>query len=171
MENIEIKEISSVQANEYKAFFIRGLIEDEESFRISPNDEREAQFPTTGSVDSFTLAAYVDQQLAGVVSLAREGKDREKLRHKALLFRMYVSSSHRGKGIARRLIEKAIERAQQVDDIERIVLTVIGHNDKAKSLYQSLGFEIYGSEPKALKWKDKYFDEDLMALELRKKMQ
>jgi hypothetical protein len=43
---------------------IEGLIEDEANFRISPDDEKEAPFPTLDMVDSFTLGAFEDHHLA-----------------------------------------------------------------------------------------------------------
>ena len=118
-------------------------------------------------MDSFTLGAYVQDQLVGIVSFTRDGVDREKLRHKGILFRMYVSKEFRGQGIARQLIEKLIEKVKQISDIEQINLTVIANNDKAKSLYEKLGFVTHGSESNAIKWKAKYFAEDQMTLKIR----
>jgi len=163
-ENIVITELTSIDLAAYKAFLTQGLTSDEEHFRITPTDEEHAGFPTTGSADSFTLGAFIDGTLAGVASFEREGKNREKLRHKGLLFRMYVSPAHRGHGIARRLIEEVITRARHLPDIEQINLTVIAANSTAKHLYTKLGFKTYGTERNAIKWKDRYFDEDLMVL-------
>lgn len=41
---------------------------------------------------------------------------------------------------------------------------MISTNDSTKKLYKSLGFEVYGTEPRALKDNVQYFDEDLMVL-------
>jgi ribosomal protein S18 acetylase RimI-like enzyme len=167
MNNFEIIEIKSDQREKYKAFLTFGLINDEENFRISPNDDFGASFPTKDSLDSFTLGAYVDSEFAGVVSFARDGGDREKLRHKGILFRMYVSKDYRGQGVAKKLIEELIERVKLIADIEQINLTVISNNDNAKKLYEKIGFVTFGSEKNAIKWKGKYFAEDQMTLSLR----
>jgi RimJ/RimL family protein N-acetyltransferase len=43
-------------------------------------------------------------------------------------------------------------------------LTVVSDNHPAKRLYESLGFETYGVERRALKYNGQYYDEDLMVL-------
>src|SRR5438270_9760598 len=116
MDKLEILEIKSDQLTQYKDFLSVGLLNDEENFRITPTDDLTAPFPTKDKEDSFTLGAFIDKQLAGIVSFSRDGIDREKLRHKAVLFRMYVSNSFRGKGIAKKLIEELINRVKDIGD-------------------------------------------------------
>lgn len=79
---------------------------------------------------------------------------------------MYVSQDFRGQGIAKKLIEKLIERVKQINNIEQINLTVIANNENAKKLYEKFGFVTFGSEINAIKWKAKYFTEDQMTLKL-----
>ncbi len=167
MNEIKILEIKSTQNIEYKDFLKVGLINDEENFRITPTDDLNFMFPTKDKEDSFTLGAYIENSLAGVVSFSRDGNDREKLRHKGILFRMYVSKEFRGKGIAKQLIGELINRVVKVTDIEQINLTVISNNENAKKLYEKFGFETFGSEKNAIKWKGKYFTEDQMVLKLK----
>ncbi len=165
---VAIKEIRSGELQAYREFLNHGLIHDEESFRITPADDSGSPFPTRDSEDSFTLGAYIGNRLAGVVSFEREGINREKLRHKGILFRMYVSAEHRGQGMARLLMEKVMERAQAVPGIEQVNLTVIANNAHAKNLYEKLGFKTFSHEERAIKWKEKYFDEDQMVLPLHR---
>ncbi len=167
MESIYIKEIKSNQVKEYKDFLRSGLIEDEENFRITPNDDLNSPFPTKDREDSFTLGAYFNDCLAGVVSFTRDGADREKLRHKGILFRMYVDRDFRGKRIANKLIDELIARVTSIDDIEQINLTVIANNAIANNLYEKFGFKMFGSEENAIKWKNKYFTENQMALSVK----
>ncbi len=167
MEHLEITEIKSDKVEAYKEFLAIGLRNDEENFRISPIDDLNSPFPTKNNEDSFTLGAYYNGQLAGIVSFARDGQDREKLRHKGILFRMYVSNEYRGKGIAKKLIEALIARVRKIDTIEQINLTVIATNTGAKTLYEKFGFVTFGTETNAIKWKGKYFTEDQMVLRLR----
>lgn len=166
MGKVTITEINSGQIEQYKKFFTMGLTNDEEFFRITPADEANAPFPTKDNNKSFTLGAYVDSELAGIVSFIRDGADREKLRHKGTLLRMYVSGTQRGKGIAKQLIEVLIERVKTIEGIEQINLTVMDNNQTAKRLYQKFGFVTYGSEQDAIKWKGKYFTENQMVLKL-----
>lgn len=168
---LEILEMNSAQAAEYKRFFLEGLIRDEESFRISPGDEYNAPFPTDGRPDSFTLGAYQDGVLAGVVSFQREGQDREKLRHKGLLFRMYVRPEARGQGVAQGLIGEVAARAARLGDIDQINLTVIAENAGAKRLYERTGFTTFATETDAIKWKGKRFTENQMVLRLPRRLE
>ncbi len=167
MPAILIREINSQDIDIYKSFFIKALINDEESFRITPQDDANAPFPTSDKEDSFTLGAFDENRLIGVVSFAREGMNREKLRHKGLLFRMVVSETYRGLGIAKNLIYEVIGRVQNIPDIEQINLTVISNNANATGLYKRFGFVAFGAEENAIKWKNKYLTEDQMVLKLR----
>ena len=166
MDSIEIKEISSIQLEEYKMFLATGLQSDEDTLLITPRDNLNAAFPTKDRTDSFTLGAYAKNVLAGVASFARDGEDREKLRHKGILFTMYVSKEFRGQGIARQLLEEIIKRAKTIPGIEQINLIVLTGNLRAKQLYEKFGFEKYGTEQNSIKWKGKYFAEDQMVLRL-----
>ena len=161
---MEVKEIQSQDIAVYRAFLLKGLVEDEANFRISPNDEKDAPFPTRDAPDSFTLGAFEQHQLAGIVSFQREGWDREKLRHKGLLFRMYVDPQFRGKGIARTLIKALLEKVERLRGIEQINLTVVSSNSAAKKLYEQFGFISFAVEKNALKWKGHYYAEEQMVL-------
>jgi ribosomal protein S18 acetylase RimI-like enzyme len=48
-----------------------------------------------------------------------------------------------------------------------LLLAVAVGQDSAKQLYESLGFEVYGREPRAIKLGDRYVDEELMVLRRR----
>ncbi|WP_445491252.1 GNAT family N-acetyltransferase [Niallia sp. 03133] len=111
---------------------------------------------------AYTLGAYEKAQLLGVVTLVLEQKN--KLKHRAAINAMYVSLPKRGSGIARKLMEAAISKAKQLGGIEQIYLTVVSGNEPAKKLYNSLGFETFGIDKKALKIGHEYFDEELMVL-------
>lgn len=169
MDSIEIKEISSAQVEEYKTFLAIALRDDGENLVITPNDNLDAPFPTKNRNDSFTIGAYAKNTLAGVASFARDGEDKEKLRHKGLLSTMYVSKQFRGHGIAKQMLEEIIKRVKAVPGIEQINLIVLSDNVTAKRLYEKFGFEKYGTELNSIKWNGKYFSEDLMVLRLSKK--
>ena len=165
---MKIIELTQAEAASYKTFFLCGLTEHADCFRISPRDEVHEPFPTRGQPDSFTLAATSDSgQWMGVVSFQREGLTREKLRHKGLLFRMYVSQEHGGKGVGQYLVQEVIARAEQLSDLEQINLTVIASNQRAKSLYSRLGFVTFSVEKNAIKFENQYLDEEQMVLRLK----
>jgi cyclohexyl-isocyanide hydratase len=165
---MKIIELTEVDAASYKTCFLRGLTGHADCFRISPRDEAREPFPTRGQPDSFTLAAVSDSsEWMGVVSFQREGLTREKLRHKGLLFRMYVSREHGGKGVGQYLVEEVITRAKRLPDLEQINLTVVASNQRAKNLYTRLGFVTFSVEKNAIKLENQYLDEEQMVLRLR----
>lgn len=77
---------------------------------------------------------------------------------------MYVIPEKRGNGFAKMLLKTAIEQAKRTQGIEQINLTVVSTNVSAKRLYDSLGFEQFGVERRALKVGKAYFDEIHMVL-------
>ena len=113
--------------------------------------------------DSAEFGALHRSELVGIAGLLiREG---EKEAHKGLLRGMYVRPSCRKTGVGRRLIETIIEFARQ--RVELIQLSVVRDNEQARRLYASLGFLEYGIEKKALKQDGRYYDEVLMAKDLK----
>lgn len=160
---------TTTHADRYKAFFLTGLHQHRDCFRISPADEAAEPFPTQGTADSFTLGLLTDAgDLAGVVSFQREGQTRQKLRHKGLLFRMYVAQEFAGQGLGWRLVAEVIRRVREQTDIEQINLTVVATNLAAKRLYESLGFRSFALERHALKDGDAYYDEEQLVLFLNR---
>jgi ribosomal protein S18 acetylase RimI-like enzyme len=86
-----------------------------------------------------------------------------KERHKGHIWGVYVSPESRGKGIARVLMEEIIRRARAIDGLEQILLVASAHLP-ARKLYESLGFQAYGVEPRSLKIGTEYVDDVLMIL-------
>ena len=118
-------------------------------------------------LDAFTLGALgEDNDLVGTVSFERE--TRVKLRHKGLIYRMYVRSDAAGRGIGRQLIQAAVARASQIHGLEQLNLTVVATNARAKHLYASEGFVSFALEQRGLKMGAHYVNEEQMVLRLRK---
>jgi ribosomal protein S18 acetylase RimI-like enzyme len=112
---------------------------------------------------SEVFGAFHGSELVGVAGvLIGEGP---KEAHKSLLRGMYVRPSSRNAGIGRRLVETAIDFARQ--RVELIQLAVVSDNEPARRLYASFGFMEYGIEKKALKQDGRYYDEILMAKDLK----
>jgi len=165
---MEIIQIKDADDYGYKSFFRQGLAAHADKFRIDLTDELTEPFPTTGKEDSFTLGIIDEQQtLLGVVSFKRSDENRKKLRHKGLLFRMYVAANQSVKGVGKLLLRELINRVKKVPDIEQINLTVVAHNTNAIRLYTSFGFETFAQEKNALKQdSETYFTELQMSLKL-----
>ncbi|QNF35095.1 GNAT family N-acetyltransferase [Adhaeribacter swui] len=161
---MRLVELTSQKPLNYKNFFLQGLRDHPDCFRTSPADDLWTYFPTEGSSESFTLAVITStEELMGVVSMERETS--ANMRHKALLYRMYVGLPYAGQGIGKILIQNTIAKARRLPGLEQIYLTVIASNVKAKKLYQSFGFEVFSHEKNALKTPaGVYYHEEQMVL-------
>jgi RimJ/RimL family protein N-acetyltransferase len=102
-------------------------------------------------------------RLAGVAGFVRN--PRPKLRHKALIWGVYLRPAFRGTGVARQILVEIIRRAKTLDGLTQINLNV-ATGTAARRLYESLGFEVYGHERNSLQVDGELVDEDLMVLRL-----
>jgi len=114
---------------------------------------------------NFTLGAFEDGKLAGMVTFVRETGVKD--RHKGRIYGVYVSAAHRRKGVGRALIGALLERVKGDSSLEQIQLAVAAVQTAAKQLYSSFGFEVYGNEPRGLKVGSTYVDEEHMILRIR----
>jgi ribosomal protein S18 acetylase RimI-like enzyme len=113
----------------------------------------------------FYLGAFEDDNLIGMASFFRETGLKD--RHKGRIYGVYVTSAQRAQGVGRALMAALLERAKQDSSLEQIMISVTAGQSAAKRLYQSFGFESYGTEPNALKVGSTYVDEDHMVLRIR----
>jgi ribosomal protein S18 acetylase RimI-like enzyme len=112
---------------------------------------------------SSVFAAFDGAHLVGTAGLrVLEGG---KVAHKAVLWGIYVRPGTRKGGIGRSLAEAVIDHARA--RVELIQLSVVRGNDAARRLYASLGFVEYGIEQNAFKQAGVYYDDVLMAKDLR----
>jgi ribosomal protein S18 acetylase RimI-like enzyme len=114
---------------------------------------------------NFTLGAFENSKLVGIATFMRETGLKE--RHKGRIYGVYVSAEHRGKGAGRALLAALMEKATHDSSLEQILLAVATCQDAARGLYRDFGFEVYGTEPNALKVGATYIDEDHMVLRVR----
>jgi ribosomal protein S18 acetylase RimI-like enzyme len=111
--------------------------------------------------DVFSLGAFEDV-LIGTVGFRRDEGPKE--RHKGYVFGMYVVPERRGQGAGKALMLGLIARVRRLGGLEQLHLGVVTTNQSAVRLYLSLGFEIYGTAPQALKQNGRKWDEHLMVL-------
>ena len=162
---MEIRRLQADDNGSYSGLWAKALKEQDEFFRISFEDEPLPQIPTQFTVESFTLGAFADSRLIGTVSLERDG--RTKLKHKALLFRMFVHPDIAGQGIGKALLTEAIAQAEIMAGLRQIYLTVLARNERAKKLYSSLGFQIFAHEAEAVNFEGVFVDEYQMVYFLK----
>ena len=109
--------------------------------------EQEAQFlkEKEDSENEIEILAEVDGIVVGSAGLGCVGK-KEKIRHRAE-FGISVDKACWGHGIGRALMEACIECARDAGFVQ-IELEVVAENKTAIALYDSVGFEEYGRNPK-----------------------
>jgi ribosomal protein S18 acetylase RimI-like enzyme len=135
-----------------------------EEHRVTPIETIAQRFcDTTG--ENFTLGAFEGDQLIGMATFSRETGLKE--RHKGRIYGVYVTATHRRRGVGRALFAELLERAKQDSSLEQILLSVATVQNAAKQLYRDFGFEIYGTEPNALKIGSHYIHEHHMVLRIR----
>ena len=89
-----------------------------------------------------------------------------KTAHKLLLVGMYVRPDYRRHGLGARLVERILRHAREIGGIAVVQLGVACDNQPARTLYERMGFKVYGIERKALKIDGRFLDEELRAVEI-----
>jgi ribosomal protein S18 acetylase RimI-like enzyme len=162
---IQIRRLTSADAALYRDIRLEGLRCNPEAFgsTFEAENARPLTFFSKRLGGSAAFGAFHGSELVGIAGLLiREG---QKEAHKGLLVGMYVRPSARKSGVGRRLVETIIEFARQ--RVELVQLSVVSENEQAQRLYKGLGFLQYGLELRALKQDGRYYDEVLMAKDLK----
>jgi cyclohexyl-isocyanide hydratase len=157
MKNIHIRRLVETDQDVHTELWRDALIAQDECFRISIEDESLLQIQTVFTNESFTLGAFIGSNLIGTVSVERDW--RKKLKHKALLSRMYVHRTAAGKGVGKALVNEAISQAKSIQGLRQLYLTVLEVNERAIHLYTSAGFETFAHEPESVKINNKFIGE------------
>jgi len=85
----------------------------------------------------------------------------------AVVFGMYVTREHRGKGIGRLLLTSLVDRLSSFPQVTTIRLGVTETQDPARRLYESVGFQVVGKEEQSIVVDDRHYDELIMELRVR----
>ncbi|MFZ0807835.1 MAG: GNAT family N-acetyltransferase [Candidatus Sulfotelmatobacter sp.] len=163
---MEIRFLQPDDANEWWRLRLESLQGDPEAFSSSPEDHQSLTLEDVrkrlGSQDAdfFVVGALEDGRVIGMAGFYRE-KGR-KTRHKGRVWGVYVTPQRRGEGIGRKMLKTLLERGEGIDGVEQILIAVTSTQAAAAGLYRSLGFEVFGHEPRALKVGDCFIDEEYM---------
>lgn len=126
--------------------------------------ERERAFLASQGEDMCYLLAVADGAIVGTANVARNSP-RPRRRHRATMG-VSVSKACWGMGIGRALMQAVIIWCRAMG-MEQLELGVFSHNERALHLYEKMGFKATGSIPRAVKYPDgSYADEVMMVLPL-----
>ena len=135
---------------------------DENSF----DSEQEAQFLKEKAIspNEIELVAIVDGKIAGTAGIESVG-EKYKVKHRAE-FGIGILKEYWGLGLGKALTKACIQCAKDAG-YEQLELNVVAENERALSLYRSLGFIEYGRNPRGFNSKISGYQELVyMLLEL-----
>ena len=133
---------------------------------ITMTAEQETQFlkEKAESENEIELLAETDGKVIGSAGIWCV-RDRAKLRHRAG-FGISIDEAYWGLGLGRALTEACIECAKAAG-YTQLELEVLANNEKALTLYRSVGFAEYGRNPRGINLRTSgYCELVLMRLEL-----
>jgi ribosomal protein S18 acetylase RimI-like enzyme len=165
--DVEIRRLKPADAAQFREIRFMGLKCSPEAFGSTYETESVQPLSRFSErlASSAVFGAFRGAELLGIAGFAVRNGVKEA--HKGLLWGMYVRPDARKAGVGRRLVEAVIDFARQ--RVELLQLSVVSDNDPARLLYARLGFIEYGVEKNSLKQHGRYYDEILMALDLRQK--
>jgi ribosomal protein S18 acetylase RimI-like enzyme len=165
VDDTEVRRLTPADAARYREIRLAGLKHSPEAF--GSTFETESLKPLSSFAErlasSAVFGAFRDSELLGIAGFAFRQSTKEA--HKGLLWGMYVRPDTRKSGVGQRLVEAVIDFARE--NVEILQLSVVSDNEPARRLYTRLGFVEYGLEKDSLKHGDTYYDEILMALDLK----
>ncbi len=136
----------------------RFLLCDPDEVKYTAEGEVEFINDKNSSEDSMLMLAFVDGEYAGNCSFQPAGS-RRRARHRAdigiALYQKYT-----GFGLGRLMLEELLGKIKEMG-YEQAELTVVGGNDRAYHLYESLGFKECGRIPNANKYQDGTYADDI----------
>lgn len=166
-----IRHLTRADAEAYRAFRIYTLERFPEAFtshlaedRAKPLAWYAERLAPAGNARQFMLGAFETERLVGAAGLNPATRRNEA--HKAEIFGVAVHEDWQGKGLGEALLKAMIKEARGLRGLRQLSLSVTDADSAAVRLYQRLGFETYGVEPRATIVNGKALDKRLMLLRL-----
>ncbi|WP_042692027.1 GNAT family N-acetyltransferase [Azospirillum sp. B506] len=161
----KVRRLLPGDAEAFRSLRLEALHRHPDAFGSSHAEESGS--PLSSFVDriagGYIAGGFVDGQLDATAGLLIPAQ--AKLRHKGMLWGVYVRENRRGSGLADAVMATLLAHA--AERVEQIHLSVAVTNRRAIGFYERLGFEPFATEPRALKVDGAYIDELLMVKVMR----
>jgi len=155
---LEVRRLTESDARAYRDIRLEALEAYPEAFQATYESARDLPLEAFAMrMQMYALfGGFVDGKLEGFLGFT--ALRNPKIAHKGVLWGMFVRPTARGTGLAKAMIETALDHAR--GKVEQVLVSVISDNARARRFYEKMGFEPYGVEPRALKIAGKYYDEE-----------
>jgi ribosomal protein S18 acetylase RimI-like enzyme len=163
--------IRKLDENDLSSFYnlrLKGLLESPTSFRSSYDEEKAAGMSihknsfNRDKMNNNVFGAFVQNEIIGCIAFTQEEKSKTK--HKCNIWGLYVQPNYRNQRIGRQLIETTIKHIRENLNCSIINLCVKKDNFSAIKLYESFGFKIWGTEPRAMCFEGEFYEEMYLSL-------
>ncbi len=141
--------------------FVGPLAEQEAASKLPELGSRMKNYEAEGI---YPFGCFLDGECAGVASLSR--KLNPKYSHKVFFWGLYILPAFRGRSVGRHLMEHRIAFARALPGVRFATLQVTTTNKPARILHERFGFVSCGVEPQAMCLDGKFYDFELMQLDL-----
>ena len=164
-----INKLSDKDAEEYIKLRREALLDSPLAFASSLDDDHSSNIEKVRAYlqqgpESVVFGASIE----GLVGMAGLYRDRHKKgSHKAHLWGMYVCPAQRRQGLGTQLVRAVLHHAKTLPGVEYVHLSVSSAAPEAQHLYESIGFNIWGTESDALRYGDKTTSEHHMVFHIR----
>ena len=128
----------------------RYLVKEPEEIKMTIEQEKAFINQNNESENNLLLLGFLDGEYVGNCSLM--GMNASRYQHRVSMG-IALYQKYTGMGIGRAMMETLCAIAKE-KGFEQIELEVVADNEKAIGLYKSMGFEIYGTFPNNMKYKD-----------------
>jgi ribosomal protein S18 acetylase RimI-like enzyme len=165
--DIAIRRLTEADATALRTLRLEALQTAPEAFSSSHDEEAARPLEWFATVagragPDAVFGAFCANALVGMAGFVVSPKPKQ--RHKGTLVGLYVQPPFRRLGAACRLLDAVIGHA--VGCVMLLHATVTASNTAAQALYRKSGFVRFGTEPKALLVDGKFYDDDLLILDL-----
>ena len=147
---MEIRVLTEKDAAASRRLRLEGLRDNPTAFAASYDEERQLTVELVAgrlirTEYGAVFGAFDQEALVGMVGIQRES--RSKLRHKALIWGMYVTPNCRRRGVGSQLLSALLDHGNTaMPGLRQINLSVNATNVSAIEMFRKAGFEPFGVE-------------------------